>query len=102
MYLGPISQVKQLTVHQVIGKAPGGGDLVVGAGDGGAVPPEAMPERSNQSNAGTQDLAGVDSQVAPGVGQIGFGSSAPAVGPSGVGEPMGIQGLPGHDVPAKR
>ncbi|KAL8972448.1 MAG: hypothetical protein Q9183_000552 [Haloplaca sp. 2 TL-2023] len=94
--------VKSVAKGMVIGKAPGGGDLVVGAGDGGAVPPEAMPERSNQSNAGTQDLTGVDSQVAPGVGQIGFGSSAPAVGPGGLGEPMGVQGLPGHDVSAKR
>ncbi|KAL8871913.1 MAG: hypothetical protein Q9174_002359 [Haloplaca sp. 1 TL-2023] len=94
--------VKSVAKGMVIGKAPGGGDLVVGAGDGGAVPPEAMPERSNQSTAGTQSLTGVDSQVAPGVGQIGFGSSAPAVGPGGLGEPMGIQGLPGHDVPPKR
>ncbi|KAL9586371.1 MAG: hypothetical protein Q9212_000943 [Teloschistes hypoglaucus] len=94
--------VKSVAKGMVIGKAPGGGDLVVGAGDGGAIPPEAMPEKTHDS-AGTQNLTGVESQVHPGVGQIGFGNSAPAAGSAGgLGEPMGTQGPPGYEVNAKR
>ncbi|KAL8774051.1 MAG: hypothetical protein Q9209_001159 [Squamulea sp. 1 TL-2023] len=94
--------VKSVAKGMVIGKAPGGGDLVVGTGDGGAVPLEAMPEKNLNHNVGTQSLTGTESQVAPGVGQIGFGNAAPETMMSGgLGEPMGHQGLPGHDY-AKR
>lgn len=86
----------------MIGKAPGGGDLVVGGGDGGAVPPEAMPERSGKDSVGTQSLTGAGSQVGSGVGQIGFGNAAPPTMSGGLGEPMGTQGLPGHETYAKR
>ncbi|KAL8948594.1 MAG: hypothetical protein Q9222_005230 [Ikaeria aurantiellina] len=94
--------VKSVAKGMVIGKAPGGGDLVVGAGDGGAIPPEAMPAKDNDT-VGAQSLTGVESQVAPGVGQIGFGNAAPMAAPGGgLGEPMGTQGLPGHEAYAKR
>ncbi|KAI4166063.1 MAG: hypothetical protein LQ342_000494 [Letrouitia transgressa] len=77
--------VKSVAKGMVIGKAPGGGDLVVGAGDGGAIPHDAMPEHASQHVAGTS------SQTAPGVGPIGFGNaSAPMSG--GLGEPMGAEG----------
>ncbi|KAL9000195.1 MAG: hypothetical protein Q9169_001097 [Polycauliona sp. 2 TL-2023] len=94
--------VKSVAKGMVIGKAPGGGNLVVGAGDGGAIPPEAMPEKNANHSIGAQSLTGVESQVAPGVGQIGFGNAAPATMSGGLGEPMGAQGLPGHDMYAKR
>ncbi|KAI4270799.1 MAG: hypothetical protein LQ337_006467 [Flavoplaca oasis] len=94
--------VKSVAKGMVIGKAPGGGDLVVGSGDGGAVPPEAMPEKNTQHNVGAQSVTGTDSQVAPGVGQIGFGNAAPVTMSGGLGEPMGTQGLPGQDMYAKR
>ena len=66
----------------VVGKAPGGGDLVVGGGDGGAIPPEAMPP--NKPGVSNSDL-GVGSGQ-----QVGFGNAAPR-GPksSGLGEPLG-------------
>ncbi|KAI4149732.1 MAG: hypothetical protein LQ341_001257 [Variospora aurantia] len=94
--------VKSVAKGMVIGKAPGGGDLVVGGGDGGAVPPEAMPERSGKDSVGTQSLTGAGSQVGSGVGQIGFGNAAPPTMSGGLGEPMGTQGLPGHETYAKR
>ncbi|KAL8802727.1 MAG: hypothetical protein Q9182_003625 [Xanthomendoza sp. 2 TL-2023] len=93
--------VKSVAKGMVIGKAPGGGDLVVGSGDGGAIPPEVMPDK-NSHNIGAQSLTGAESQMAP--GQIGFGNAAPGAAsgaPGGLGEPMGAQGLPGHEY-AKR
>ena len=56
----------------VVGKAPGGGDLVVGGGDGGAIPPEALPQYSGPGSS-NQNTAGLG---APKVGEIGFGRAA--------------------------
>ncbi|KAI4188562.1 MAG: hypothetical protein LQ348_003908 [Seirophora lacunosa] len=94
--------VKSVAKGMVIGKAPGGGDLVVGGGDGGAVPPEAMPEKNDRDSVGTYSLTGAGSQVGSGAGQIGFGNAAPATMAGGLGEPMGTQGLPGHETYGKR
>ena len=66
----------------VVGKAPGGGDLVVGGGDGGAIPPEAMP--ANKAGVSNSDLGAGSGQ------QVGYGNAAlggPKAG--GVGEPLG-------------
>ena len=68
----------------VVGKAPGGGDLVVGGGDGGAVPPEAM----------AADKPGTVGNQGPGAGsgtQVGFGNkTAPMTEKSSsLGEPLG-------------
>lgn len=35
---------------------------------------------------------------APGVGEVGFGNSAPPASTSGLGEPLGTQGLQGQEV----
>lgn len=61
-----------------------------------------MPEKSRKDSVGTQSLTGAESQVAPGVGQIGFGNAAPGAISGGLGEPMGNQALPGHETYAKR
>ena len=66
----------------VVGKAPGGGDLVVGGGDGGAVPPEAMP--ADKPGVSNDSLGGGSGQ------QVGFGNAAPRGEKlSGLGEPLG-------------
>ena len=68
----------------VVGKAPGGGDLVVGGGDGGAIPPEAMPA-DKPGTVGNQS-------VGAGFGtQVGFGNkTAPTTEKSSsLGEPLG-------------
>ena len=67
----------------VVGKAPGGGNLVVGGGDGGAIPPEAMPDDR-------PDLVS-NSDFGQGTGhQVGYGRSGlPDKKSSGLGEPLG-------------
>lgn len=84
---------------QIVGKVSGGGNLVVGAGDGGVVPLEALPQQRSRTPVGNDKLfsegqAGVG---APGVGQVGFGNAAAPALSSGVGEPLGTQGLQGQD-----
>lgn len=74
----------------------------MGGCDGGAVPPEAMPEKNDRDSVGTYSLTGAGSQVGSGAGQIGFGNAAPATMAGGLGEPMGTQGLPGHETYGKR
>lgn len=67
----------------VVGRAPGGGDLVVGSGDGGAIPPEAMPqEKSGVANDNVGAASGA---------QVGFGThgALPEKKSSGLGEPLG-------------
>lgn len=67
----------------VVGKAPDGGDLVVGGGDGGAVPPQVMPSNGPGSVSNNDFGSGSGHQV-------GFGNAAPRGEKSGgLGEPMG-------------
>ncbi|KAL8761098.1 MAG: hypothetical protein Q9184_002749 [Pyrenodesmia sp. 2 TL-2023] len=94
--------VKSVAKGMVIGKAPGGGDLVVGGGDGGAIPLEAMPDKNSKDSVGTQSLTGSGNPLAPGVGQIGFGNAAPTTMSGGLGEPMGTQTLSGYETYTKR
>lgn len=72
----------------VVGKAPGGGDLVVGGGDGGAISPEAMLSEKPGA-VGNQNLSSVGSGSAGSGTQVGFGNAAPAPKSSGLGEPLG-------------
>ena len=72
----------------VVGKAPGGGNLIVGGGDGGAIPPEAMPEHK-PGTVGNESLSSVSSGGQAGSGtQVGFGNQAPPT-KSSLGEPLG-------------
>ena len=100
--------VKSVAKGMVVGKMPGGQNLVVGGGDGGVVPPGTMaPQQGNEkSKRGHQDLpgAGQPSVNAPGGGQVGFGNAAPPAYGSGVGEPLGTQetqGLQGQNTAGK-
>lgn len=70
-----------------MGRAPGGGHLVVGGGDGGAIPPEVMPDNKG---VGNEAIGSSSSGVAASGKQVGFGSQAPvAEKSSGLGEPLG-------------
>ncbi|KAI9682362.1 MAG: hypothetical protein M1817_000416 [Caeruleum heppii] len=110
--------VKSVAKGMVIGRVNGGGDLVVGGGDGGAIPPETHQQLQSQSQsqpqahgalgppAGTvsnQNLSGSGQSAAsaPGTGEVGFGNAAPPAYGSGLGEPLGGAGLQGQDVPSK-
>ena len=78
----------------VVGKMPGGGDLVVGGGDGGTVPPEVISQKDPKGTVANEDLpgTGLPEGSAPGVGVVGFGNAAPPTYGSTVGEPLGSQG----------
>lgn len=98
--------IKSVAKGMVVGKMPGGGDLVVGGGDGGVIPP-AVVQQQQQKDAkgvtGTQYMGGgATSSNAPGVGEVGFGNAAPPAYGSGVGEPLGAEGIQGPGMPGKR
>lgn len=80
---------------------PGGGNLVVGGGDGGVVPPEVFQQQGSHIGVENQKFSGGSQAgiAAPGAGEVGFGNAAapaPAYS-SGLGEPLGTQGLQGQD-----
>ena len=102
--------IKSVAKGMVVGRMPGGGNLMVGSGDGGQVPPEVAQqmerERIQQGGAGgtgapvsNQDLPGTGQPGVsrPGYGEVGFGNSAPPAYEGGVGEPLGSQGLQGQN-----
>lgn len=66
----------------VVGKAPGGGDVIVGTGDGGIVPADSIP-KPNDPKVQNDKLSGMNS---PSVGEMGYGNTA-SYG-SGIGEPL--------------
>ena len=97
--------VKSVAKGMIVGRVKGGGDLVVGGGDGAiVVPPRAAQDSKAGGLAGTQSVPGTG-QVgtdAPGAGVVGFGNAAPPAYSSGVGEPLGSTALQGQDSSIKR
>ncbi|KAF1998624.1 hypothetical protein P154DRAFT_438696 [Amniculicola lignicola CBS 123094] len=86
--------IKSVAKGMVVGKVKGGGQVVVGGGDGGVINP------ADFSKVGPPNT-GLPPQQAPGPsGQIGFGSVAPPSYSSGGGESM--QGQPAYYPPEKR
>lgn len=82
-----------------MGRTLDGENLVVGGGDGGVLPPEAMKSTSSSGGVSNENLSGSGQAGVekPGVGQVGFGNAAASAYGSGVGEPLGTQGLQGQD-----
>ncbi len=82
--------MQKLTCAQIIGKVPGGGNLVVGAGDGGLVPAEAIQQKRSQTPVGNDKLYGEGQSGSgpPGFGQVGFGNATLPSQSGGVGEPL--------------
>lgn len=74
----------------IVGKAPGGGNLIVGGGNGGAIPTELLQDP--KAGVGTQSLAGMGGTES---GPVGFGNAVPQAYSSGVGEPIAGQGAYG-------
>ena len=66
----------------VVGKAPGGGDLIIGTGDGGVIPSDAIPKQ-NAPKVQNDKLPGMNQAS---VGEMGYGNSASYGG--GLGEPL--------------
>ena len=91
--------LKSVAKGMVVGKMPGGGDLVVGGGDGGVVPPEIIRQTDSKGTVGNGSIPGTGqmSNTKPGYGEVGYGNAAPPAYGSGVGEPLGSQNLQGQD-----
>ncbi|KAI9836988.1 MAG: hypothetical protein M1819_000637 [Sarea resinae] len=107
--------IKSVAKGMVIGKVRGGGEIVVGAGDGGAVPAsilQGQDQKSTSTTAAEAKNAAVGTQALPGMGQpgvadpgagvVGFGNAAPPAYDSGLGEPLGSQGLQGQEAPPRK
>ncbi|KAJ9624349.1 uncharacterized protein PV06_07661 [Exophiala oligosperma] len=98
--------IKSVAKGMVVGKMPNGQQLVVGAGDGGVVPGEALPPDAKQHDLYSPDVYGGATQ--PGVSKPGYGiesygnaANEPPSYSSGVGEPLGST-LQGQNVREKR
>jgi spartin len=97
--------IKSVAKGMVVGRMPNGQQLVVGAGDGGVVPQEAMAVQGGDGKLSGQMYSGASQAGvnAPGYGVESYGNAAnapPAYG-SGVGEPLGST-LQGQNVREKR
>lgn len=98
--------IKSVAKGMVVGKMPNGQQLVVGAGDGGVVPGEALPPDAKQHDLYSPDVYGGATQAGvskPGYGVESYGNAAnePPSYSSGVGEPLGST-LQGQNVREKR
>ncbi|KAF2277900.1 uncharacterized protein EI97DRAFT_493121 [Westerdykella ornata] len=85
--------IKAVAKGMVVGRVTGGGEVVVGGGDGGDIPQEF------QQGSGKNDVPSVNQTAGP-ISQIGFGNAAPPSYSSGVGESS--QGQPTYYAPEKR
>lgn len=88
--------IKSVAKGMVVGRMPGGRELVVGGGDGGQVPTETIRRTDGKGIAATQDLPGTGppGPVKPGYDVVGFGNAdnTPSYS-SDVGEPLGSTGF---------
>lgn len=90
--------IKSVAKGMVVGRVKGGGEVVVGGGDGGDI--GLLPEK--QGGNAVNDNVPVNATAGPS-GQIGFGNAAPPSYHSGVGEPIEGQAAPGqYYAPEKR
>ncbi|KAF2139868.1 uncharacterized protein K452DRAFT_231671 [Aplosporella prunicola CBS 121167] len=89
--------IKSVAKGMVVGHVKGGGEIVVGGGDGGEVPDSDLQKAGIPPNGQGQ----VGGSASPG-GIVGFGNATPQTYNSGVGEPLGGQALQGQQVDKKR
>lgn len=84
--------IKSVAKGMVVGKVKGGGEVVVGGGDGGAIPEQDI-QHAVKGQAGVRN----DNLGQPGTGVVGFGAGAggPPAYASELGEPMGSSGMKG-------
>jgi len=82
--------IKSVAKGMVVGKVRGGGDIIVGGGDGGAIPDADLQRVAG--NAGVKN----DNMGRPPAGEVGFGKGAggPPAYRSELGEPLGSSYLP--------
>ena len=93
--------IKSVAKGMVVGRVKGGGEIVVGGGDGGVIPEQDIKRMTggvSNDNLGQGQAGG---SAKPGQGVVGFGNAAPPTYSSGVGEPMGTY-LQGQQTDEKR
>ena len=82
--------IKSVSKGMVVGSI-GKGDIMVGGGDGGQIPPESFPR--DKKTPGLVENSMLSGGQQPQVGHVGFGNAAPPPSyDSGLGEPLGSQG----------
>jgi len=84
--------LKSVAKGMVVGRVKGGGEIVVGDGDGGVVPEEDTKKASGQMGVTNGNLGPGGSSALGGV--VGFGNQGPPSYSSGIGEPLSGQKLP--------
>jgi spartin len=98
--------LKSVAKGMVVGHTADGGQVIVGDGDGGQVPPEMLAQYDSSGSStyhpavANQSLPGTGQPgyaARPGEGQVGFGNAAPPGPGSGIGEPLGGQALQGQE-----
>lgn len=87
--------IKSVAKGMVVGRVKGGGEIVVGGGDGGVIPHEATVQGGGVKNNNLPP-----GQTAGSASQIGFGNAQPPSYHSGIGE--SIEGQPAYYPPEKR
>ncbi|KAF2236018.1 hypothetical protein EV356DRAFT_482525 [Viridothelium virens] len=94
--------IKSVAKGMVVGHVKGGGEIVVGGGDGGVVPEQDIKRVTGGVKNDNMGTGQGGSSAAPGGGVIGFGNAAPpSYSSSGLGEPMGTH-LQGQQTDEKR
>lgn len=95
--------VKSVAKGMVIGRVKGGGDIVVGGGNG-SVMTQAPSNQQYAGLGGNQTLPGTGQPgvSTPGYGEVGYGNTAPPAYATGVGEPLGSTALQGQNTSGKR
>lgn len=99
--------IKSVAKGMVVGRMPDGQQLVVGGGDGGAMPAQENSLQGQKPQGTSGDYYSGSSQTGvnqPGYGIEGYGAHAnqpPSYGNSGIGEPMG-SALQGQQFPREK
>ncbi|MBE7180835.1 MAG: hypothetical protein INR71_06440 [Terriglobus roseus] len=95
--------IKSVAKGMVVGRVKGGGEVVVGGGDGGVVPESDLRKMSGAQGVANDNLGQGQSGGPAEPGLVGFGNAAPSsYGGSTVGEPLGGQALQGQNFGEKR
>lgn len=97
--------IKSVAKGMVVGKMPNGQQLVVGAGDGGVIPPPSGPQSGYPADVkqtgSSQNVYGGTSSEQPGTEPIGFGTFGSNTAPPAYGSRVG-ENLHGSYAPEKR
>ncbi|KAI9704066.1 MAG: hypothetical protein M1820_005688 [Bogoriella megaspora] len=82
--------IKSVAKGMVVGRVKGGGEIVVGGGDGGTIPEQDIKKVTGGVSNENMGSGQSGASSIPGSGVVGFGNAAPPPSySSGIGEPLG-------------